>query len=170
LPAAATLILFHETPIALAAFGWREAQSKIGSPHIDGRIFMRILFPLTAVTLITVLSPALAANDPAKVEKTPIGDVLANQKGMTLYVFTRDKTDVSRCTGQCAVAWPPFAAPAHATASGGWTVITRPDGRKQWAYDGSPLYTFVNDRKPGQDKGQGIVHFGGTWEVARPQS
>jgi predicted lipoprotein with Yx(FWY)xxD motif len=134
-----------------------------------GEQAMRPLLPLSTITILALsLSAALAATpSPAKVEKTSTGEVLANKQGMTLYTFTKDKTDKSECTGKCAVFWPPFAAPANAAAAGNWTPIMRPNGEKQWAYDGKPLYTFVKDKKPGQDKGNGIVHFGGTWEVAR---
>ncbi len=30
-----------------------------------------------------------------------------------------------------------------------WTVVTRKDGGKQWAYKGKPVYTFKKDAKPG---------------------
>ncbi len=105
---------------------------------------MRPLLPLSAMTILTLsLSSALATTaNPAKVEKTSLGTVLANQKGMTLYTFTKDKTNKSECTGKCAAFWPPFNAPANANSSGNWTVITRQNGNKQWAYDGKPLYTF----------------------------
>lgn len=49
----------------------------------------------------------------------------------------------------CAAMWPPVLAPADAKPVDKWTVITRQDGRKQWAYDGQALYTSVLDRKAG---------------------
>ena len=49
----------------------------------------------------------------------------------------------------CEQAWPPVIAPAGAKPIGKWTVITRQDGRKQWAYDGAALYTSSLDHKPG---------------------
>ena len=49
----------------------------------------------------------------------------------------------------CAQAWPPALAPANAQPVGKWTVITRKDGRKQWAYDGFALYTSNLDKRPG---------------------
>jgi predicted lipoprotein with Yx(FWY)xxD motif len=80
-----------------------------------------------------------------------------------LYTFTKGVD----CTGACAKAWPPLLAPADAKASGKFSIVTRPDGTKQWAYDGKPLYLFVKDKKPGQETGNGITHFGGTWSVAK---
>jgi len=44
--------------------------------------------------------------------------------------------------------WKPLLAPANATGGGPWEVETRSDGTKQWSYKGSPLYTYVGDKKP----------------------
>jgi len=53
----------------------------------------------------------------------------------------------------CTEAWPPVLAPANAQPVGKWSVSTGPDGRKQWAYDGMPLYTSALDKQPGQVNG-----------------
>jgi predicted lipoprotein with Yx(FWY)xxD motif len=45
----------------------------------------------------------------------------------------------------CVQAWPPVYAGADAQPVGKWTVLDRPDGKKQWAYDGLALYTSVLD-------------------------
>lgn len=55
----------------------------------------------------------------------------------------------ARCEGECAAQWRPFLAPEDAVPSGYWDVYARPDGRKQWAYQGFALYTFAGDRQPG---------------------
>jgi predicted lipoprotein with Yx(FWY)xxD motif len=66
--------------------------------------------------------------------------------GKPLYTFARDTTPgKSACNGGCAAAWPPLAASANAANDGDWTVVTRDDGSKQWAYKGKPLYTFAKD-------------------------
>lgn len=49
----------------------------------------------------------------------------------------------------CAQLYPPFLAADGAQAMGKWTVVDRPDGRKQWAYDSWPLYTSILDKQPG---------------------
>ena len=41
----------------------------------------------------------------------------------------------------------------------------RTDGKKQVTYGGHPLYFFAKDTKAGDARGEGIVHFGGTWWV-----
>jgi predicted lipoprotein with Yx(FWY)xxD motif len=53
----------------------------------------------------------------------------------------------------CLQAWPAVFAADDAKPVGNWTIIARADGRKQWAYDGLPLYTSYLDSKPGQVNG-----------------
>src|SRR5690606_10998592 len=53
----------------------------------------------------------------------------------------------------CTQIWPPFLAAADAEPVGDWTLITRTDGAKQWAFSGKPLYTFVQDGQPGEING-----------------
>ncbi len=89
----------------------------------------------------------------------------ANQ--MTLYTFDRDPAGGGKsvCNGPCATNWPPLKADATATASGDWSVVTRDDGSKQWAFRGRPLYFWVKDQKPGDRTGDG---FNNVWHLARP--
>lgn len=134
---------------------------------------MRIVTTLgMAVVLLLATSLGSYAEKKAKmpagvkVEKAGMGQVLADSKGMTLYTFDRDTTPAkSACNGPCAKNWPPLAAPADAKPMGNWTVLTREDGSKQWAYKGKPLYTFAKDSKPGETAGEG---FNNVWHVARP--
>lgn len=92
------------------------------------------------------------------------GGVLTDSKGMTLYTFDKDAAGSGRsvCNGRCAAAWPPLKAEADARASGKYTIVTRDDGSRQWAYDGKPLYLWVKDRKPGDRTGDG---FRNVWHV-----
>ena len=88
-------------------------------------------------------------------ETTPLGVVLADAHGMTLYVAP------AGCRPACGSQWAPLRAPAAAVAVGDWTVVTRDDGRAQWAYKGQPLYRCAKDRLAGEvtcvDDGAGIV-------------
>ena len=92
--------------------------------------------------------------------------VLTNGAGMTLYTFDRDVAGSGKsvCNGQCAANWPPLVAGADAKASGDWSVLTRDDGVKQWAYNGKPLYLWVKDQKPGDKTGDGVQ---GVWHIAK---
>jgi predicted lipoprotein with Yx(FWY)xxD motif len=96
---------------------------------------------------------------------TAKGKALADAKGMTLYVFDKDTAGKSTCNGQCATNWPPLSAAADAKASGDWTIVTRDDGAKQWAYKGKPLYTWAKDTKAGDVTGDGVNN---VWHIAQP--
>lgn len=91
--------------------------------------------------------------------------ILADLDGMSLYTFDKDKKNRSNCYGGCAASWPPLFAKADASASGKLSIIKRKGGKLQWAYDGEPLYTWVQDRKSGDVTGDGV---GGVWHLARP--
>ncbi|MFO1395763.1 MAG: hypothetical protein U1F48_01745 [Burkholderiales bacterium] len=93
------------------------------------------------------------------------GGVMTDAKGMTLYTFDKDAGGKSACNGQCATNWPPLMAGADAKASGDWSVITRDDGAKQWAYKGKPVYTWVKDTKPGDMTGDGFAN--GAWHAVK---
>jgi predicted lipoprotein with Yx(FWY)xxD motif len=96
--------------------------------------------------------------------------VLTNAAGFTLYWFAIDTSTKSNCTGSCATYWPPVKGPA--TAGSGVTgtlgTITRSDGTTQVTYDGHPLYTYVGDTAPGQNKGNGQNLSGGLWYEETP--
>ena len=82
------------------------------------------------------------------------------------YTFKRDMAGFSNCNNQCAVSWPPLTAASDAKASGDWSIVTRDDGKKQWAYKGKALYTWTKDTKPGDTTGEGASN--GKWHVAKP--
>ena len=88
--------------------------------------------------------------------------------GFTLYVFGADTANVSNCNAGCDVIWPPFLAGANAQATGSFTIITRADGSKQWAYKTKALYNYSGDTRVGQANGEGLILNGGIWHVARP--
>lgn len=90
---------------------------------------------------------------------------LTNAAGMTLYTFDKDSAGKSACNGPCARNWPPLAAGADAKAMGEWSIVTREDGSKQWAYEGKPLYTWTKDQKPGDKTGDGFLN--NTWHAAK---
>ncbi|MDB5590368.1 hypothetical protein [Enterovirga sp.] len=115
---------------------------------------------------MTLAGGALAQSaEPARSAETSKGKALVDAKGMTLYTFDRDAAGKSNCNGACATNWPPLKAGADATTTGAWTVVTRDDGGRQWAYKGKPLYTWVKDSKPGDVTGDGV---NGAWHIAAP--
>ncbi len=117
--------------------------------------------PLSLMALTMV---AGAATAPAGI-KTADG-VLTNSSGMTLYTFDKDSGGKSACNDKCAANWPPVMAAEGDKTTGDYSVITRDDGKKQWAYKGKPLYTWVKDSKPGDKTGDGFNN--GVWHAAKP--
>jgi predicted lipoprotein with Yx(FWY)xxD motif len=118
----------------------------------------------TAISLATVTG-AFAA-PPTKTGTTAKGAVLTDAKGMTLYTFDKDADGKSACNGPCATNWPVLKAEASDKPGDGYTIITRDDGSKQWAYKGKPLYTFAKDQKAGDITGDGFLN--GAWHLAQP--
>lgn len=131
------------------------------------------IFPARAGALVVALAlsacTSMGAYDSmgasAMPAKKAADGTLTNAAGMTLYTFDKDSAGKSACNGPCAANWPPLAAGTDAKAMGEWSIVTREDGSKQWAYDGKPLYTWTKDRKPGDKTGDGFLN--NAWHVAK---
>ncbi|WP_229159227.1 hypothetical protein [Bradyrhizobium brasilense] len=88
-----------------------------------------------------VASAPLAGAPPGvTVQKTALGQALADASGKVLYYADSNET-----IGDPQL-WRPFVSPALATSNGlkEWTIVTRPSMR-QWAYKGKLLYTYARD-------------------------
>jgi predicted lipoprotein with Yx(FWY)xxD motif len=97
-----------------------------------------------------------------------VGPVLVDAKGFTVYDFHKDKGTTSSCYGACEQAWPPVTSEGAPTAGEGAMssklgTTTRKDGTTQVTYAGHPLYTFVEDKKPGEANGNDSSAFGAQW-------
>jgi predicted lipoprotein with Yx(FWY)xxD motif len=126
----------------------------------------KFLVPLAAIAAAAFATIALAQMVPTKIGDSAKGKVLTDEHGMTLYTFAKDSKGKSACTGGCATNWPPLMASGMAEATGQYTILTRDDGSKQWAYKGKPLYAWKNDKKPGDITGDGALK--GAWHIAKP--
>jgi predicted lipoprotein with Yx(FWY)xxD motif len=126
----------------------------------------------------TAAKPAAEAKAEPEGEATPIslgeatgvGKILVDSEGMTLYYFQKDQkgSGKSKCEGACAEAWPPLITEGEPEAMAGVKTamlgtIEREDGTTQVTYAGWPLYTFVEDKKPGEDNGTDSKAFGAAW-------
>ena len=129
---------------------------------------MRTVTAIASVIALTAATYGIATAAevmPASVHE--MHGMLTGEHGMTLYTFDNDKTpDKSSCNGMCAVNWPPLKAEAGARTRGDWTVITRDDGSKQWAFKGKPVYYYSKDTKEGDTKGDNAGR-GMVWHVAK---
>jgi predicted lipoprotein with Yx(FWY)xxD motif len=130
---------------------------------------MSMAFLLAAGTLLCA-SLSAAATLTVKT-KDGVGAYLADDKGMTLYLFKKDAPGKSVCgaANGCLEKWPVFFADAvdpkagiDAAAVG---TITRDDGIKQTTYKGQPLYYFFKDKAAHDINGQGM---GSVWYVVAP--
>jgi len=110
-------------------------------------------------------SPAAASSSALKTATIGGAKVITNAKGFTLYSFAPDTPTKSNCNGSCATFWPPLKGPVTAGAgvTGKLGTITRADGSTQATYNGHPLYTYLNDKSPGQATGNGLNLSGGVW-------
>jgi predicted lipoprotein with Yx(FWY)xxD motif len=103
------------------------------------------------------------------VAKSPeLGAILVDSKGFTVYDFHKDKGTTSACYGACAKGWPPLTTSGAPKAMSGAEAsklgtTERSDGTMQVTYAGHPLYTFVEDTKPGETKGNDTSAFGAQW-------
>lgn len=125
--------------------------------------------PARSLTLALALSAGLlgACASMANAPVSVADGVLTGPNGMTLYTFDKDTAGSGKsvCNGPCAVNWPPLMAAETDKAAGDYSVITRDDGKKQWAVKGKPLYYWVKDSKPGDKTGDGVNK---VWQVAKP--
>ena len=123
----------------------------------------QLQFLARAALASAVLTLAACAGSPAMMQ----GGMLTGATGMTLYTFDRDTAGNGKsvCNGPCANNWPPHLASDSAKPYGEYTVITRDDGKKQWALKGKPLYLFAKDQKPGDKLGDGFLN--GAWHIAK---
>lgn len=126
----------------------------------------KILPSAITLAIVAFAAVAFAQMPPVKIGDSAKGKVLTNAQGMTLYTFDKDAAGKSACNGPCAGNWPPLMAAANAKAEDGYSIITREDGSKQWAYKGKPLYTWKNDKKPGDITGNGFLN--NAWHIAQP--
>jgi predicted lipoprotein with Yx(FWY)xxD motif len=132
---------------------------------------MRDVFTVAvAAAMLTFGGPARADELPPPlkaVQAGALGTILVGPGGMTAYTFISDKDDgKSVCNGSCARKWPPLMPAANAPApKGPFGLISRDDGSKQYTWKGKPLYSYAEDKKPGDTTGHEV---GRSWFIVQP--
>ena len=124
----------------------------------------------TATETSPSASPGTSAEAIQSATNGKLGQILVTADGMTLYTNTVDTPEALKCTNAaCTAFWPPYTVTGQPTAgeglSGSLGTITRPDGSMQVTYNNQPLYTFYQDKQPGDAGGDGFTDLGGTWHV-----
>ena len=141
---------------------------------------LKLLTAFAASAVVASIAAALAlaggtqtGGTKVALANSPLGHILVDSKGITLYDFVKDKRTTSACYGACAALWPPLTTTGKPHAGTGVRAsllgtTKRTDGKLEVTYNGHPLYYFVTDRKPGQTTGQGVNQFGAPWWVLSP--
>jgi len=118
-----------------------------------------------AASVVAFSLAACAATMDASAPAKMSNGMLVGSNGMTLYTFDNDKVPgKSACNGPCATLWPPLTATASDQPKGDWTIVTRDDGARQWAYKGKPVYFYSADKAAGDKTGE---NFRNVWHTAR---
>jgi predicted lipoprotein with Yx(FWY)xxD motif len=152
---------------------------KVGVPLASALLAAGCSSAATAAPSSPSSAPAAGSSASASTTGTVIsthagsGGTFLTDGGRTVYLWAKDGTNMSACTGACASAWPAVPATGTLTATGGAQTsdlgtITRSDGTKQVTYDGHALYFFAGDSAAGQTSGQGSDSFGAPWWLVAP--
>ena len=133
-----------------------------------------VVFVVLAALAVVVSTGVAATRKGALVRgsKTPLGRILVDSRGRTLYLFEKDKSRKSMCSGSCATFWPPLLTSGKPRAGAGVKAallgtIRRAGGARQVTYGGHPLYTFKLERA-GQTRGEGLTDFGPPFYAVSP--
>jgi predicted lipoprotein with Yx(FWY)xxD motif len=133
------------------------------------KLTLTVVAAVIAAGVLATAALATTSKPTVSLHKTAVGRVLVAANGRTVYLFTADKGSKSACYGECASVWRPLigAKPTagHGLSASKLGTTKRNDGKSQVTYGGHPLYYFAPDKKAGDIKGQGVVHFGGAWWV-----
>jgi predicted lipoprotein with Yx(FWY)xxD motif len=133
-----------------------------------------VLMVITALGAIGFLGAGSVANSASRttatvaLRQTKLGQILVNSRGRTLYMFAKDRSGKSSCSGSCAKFWPPLLSRGTPTAGQGIRAsmlgtARRSNGTVQVTYNRHPLYAFALDKRAGQTKGEGNFAFGAKW-------
>ncbi|MBX7197761.1 MAG: hypothetical protein K1X51_00120 [Rhodospirillaceae bacterium] len=103
--------------------------------------------------------PKDKSNCHTTVDKVTTGNMAPWPAGMELPDLATRKS--------CAEVWPPLYAADDAKPVGNWSIITRDDGKKQWAFDHKAVYTSTLDQRQGDVNGGGYLHAQGASGTVR---
>jgi predicted lipoprotein with Yx(FWY)xxD motif len=166
---------YRQLPLWLASIGLMlvlAACQAAATPPAPTEVPTTAPVPVTAPTTAPTSAPASTSSEATiNVATDPkYGKILVDGNGMTLYMFTNDKPDVSNCSAGCLKAWPALktqGSPVVGTGVDASMVgnTTMADGSKIVTYNHMPLYTWMKDKKPGDITGLGV---GSVWFMVSP--
>jgi predicted lipoprotein with Yx(FWY)xxD motif len=164
------LLVLTTAFVALVAVGCSSTDSSGTSTNGGGTTAPTTASPGTtapsAGTSVPTSGTTPSAVATIAIADSPLGKILVDGTGMTIYVFSKDTATSSACTGGCVDAWPAVSGASAEVGDGldeeDFTTITGSDGAEQIVFYGHPLYTYAGDNGPGETTGQGV---GGFWYV-----
>jgi predicted lipoprotein with Yx(FWY)xxD motif len=127
---------------------------------------------LAAAALSVSLAVASTSKRVVKEANSPsLGrTVLTASNGLTLYTLSAEKHGTFICKGSCLKDWHPLVVAKGVKPTGPVPLgtVKRPDnGLRQVTFESRPLYTFDDDTKKGETRGEGFKDVG-TWHAATP--
>jgi predicted lipoprotein with Yx(FWY)xxD motif len=134
-----------------------------------GRTVGRMRSALLAILALALFAaPAHAAGTRITLAGSEFGPMLWGPKKQAIYVFQRDGFKRSRCTGDCAKAWPPVYTSGKPVAGKGTRQsllgTIRRGSRQQVTYRGRPLYYYAHEGS-GEVRCHDVNLHGGLWWV-----
>lgn len=158
-----TLLIATAASIGIALVAAGCGGSASGAPNSSG--------PYGSATNTPPQASAGAAE--VAVANSPLGRILVDAAGRTLYLFQQDTTTASTCDGACASLWPPLTTTGNPEAADGVSAAKlgttkRTDGTTEITYNGHPLYYYAGDSQAGDTNGQDLNQFGASWYVLSP--
>jgi predicted lipoprotein with Yx(FWY)xxD motif len=111
---------------------------------------------------------AATAKKAVRVATVPgMGVILVDAHDHALYTHTDASGQAVACTDQCASLWSALTVTngAKVKAPKGVKALATTSDTHQVTSAGLPLYTFSQDTKSKEAKGEGANGFGGTWHV-----
>jgi predicted lipoprotein with Yx(FWY)xxD motif len=127
-----------------------------------------VLIGIVAAIYATRSSGASPARLVSSAHNKTLGEtILVNSRGRSLYSLSVERHGKFICTNMsCLALWHPLTVPKGTKPTGVAKLgtVKRPGGKLQVTYRGAPLYTFVQDTKKGDVKGNGFKDVG-VWKV-----
>ena len=123
--------------------------------------FLRYLLLLSGcmlTALLTGCASTMTDTLPSSSDMPPAinanGIMVGTASRLTLYTYDADASNHSNCLDQCLSEWLPLYASDYDESRGDFSVFMRPDGRRQWALVGKPLYFWAGEVRPGEGAGE----------------
>ena len=129
-------------------------------------MFKTLTLAASAATFLVIAGCGSYAMPGTKTRAMLASGALVAPGGMTLYTFDKDMANSgkSACNGPCAALWPPMMAAASDQPVGAYSIVTRDNGSRQWAYKCKPVYTDKADQKAGDRSGD---NFKDVWHIIK---